>query len=882
MEDLDSGALGISGVKGENLQENVYKNNIKNTGLDGALVDHRQENHQESFKLLSDTDNEYHSAIDISPFTDKKQVGEKMNKRVRKGSHLDWKIHNVAGGCFSDITPLFSKDEKRILIALGSFVKVYDVKTGICMQTIGELDQRNNIDLPKITCMIADPSNEYRIYLSYEDGSIKLWDWTDNTMLRCRQTRKKIHTIVTSPLDPSSVYAVLEQSSDPSNSYNFSISAKSSSKKMYEVYCYTFPSINSNSTKITRSQRIIKFKAYVGMSISNDGKILVIGNTHSMYICKKMNSENKRSSWEIRKFNTDGVINTLAIHNDHVAIGDHEGKLLIYYNILKFQEPITRTFHWHPQPFSALNWILEGSYILTGGKESVLVFWQLRTGNKQFLPRLGSPIKKIGISPSNSSYTILLENNSIKVINAIDLKANIEISGVQIGKNISQRLPSIVHPITKNIIFACQSLFSSTFLQSYDILGDHQVYKTEIIRMFHLETLEKNGLTISKPKITHISLLMDGLWMATVDEWESLNEDYDLYEENTEIYLKFWKWDSTNKKWDLNTRIDSPHGLGKKVNGLHASPNKKKFSTIGSDGSLKIWKLKVKNENATVKTEIWVCQKVIRYTRISHDSSKQNEIFCMTWTLDGSMIVLGCRNILLIVNEQLGTICHTVNNLYRGKIVFLEALGAFIIIVTKKNILVWDILRATTRWCLDIPKIYQSLKDFCLAADHANQLFAISFNDPKEHNSKLYIFKITSPIPIFLKQHPHKIITLNHIPLNSSFSSFIFLDLSGHFFSLATDDMAFIKKNDSEPIQDNQHNLSNIYGATLNRTIKPLPEDDMRSKIVSMEALSVIFDKPAYTMPSLTTLLEETMKWIGEPPLKPFSKAFYSGIQEKE
>ncbi|EMR10798.1 hypothetical protein PNEG_00945 [Pneumocystis murina B123] len=852
--------------------------------INDELISYKEENKEESMELLSETDNEYHSAIDISPFTAKKEIQKKNNiikKNVKKISYLEWKIQNVAGGSFSDITPIFTKDEKRILIALGSFVKVYDIKTGICIQTIGELDQRNNIDLPKITSMILDPSNEYRIYLSYEEGSIKLWDWTDNSILRCRQTRKKIHTIITSPLDPSSIYAVLENSSDSSNLHNFPISTKSLYKKIYEVYCYTFPSINSNSTKIIRSQRIIKFKAYVGISISHDGKILVIGNTHSIYICKKTNFENKQSSWEIRKFNTGSVINTLVIHDDHVAVGDNEGKLLIYYNILKFEEPIIRTFHWHPQPFSALNWILQGSYILTGGKESVLVFWQLKTGNKQFLPRLGSPIKKIGVSRTNSFYAILLENNSIKIINAIDLKANTEISGVQIGKDISQRLPSIVHPITKNIIFACQSLFSSTFLQSYDIVGDYQVYKTEIIRMFHLETLEKNGSIISKPKITHISLLMDGLWMATVDEWESLNEDYDLYEENTEIYLKFWRWDSTNKKWDLNTRIDSPHGLGKKVNGLHASPNKKKFSTIGSDGSLKIWKLKVKNENATVKTEIWICHKVIRYTRISDDSSKQNEIFCMTWTLDGSMIVLGCRNILLIVNEQLGTICHTVNNLYRGKIIFLQALGAFIIIITKKNILVWDILRATTKWCLDIPKIYQSLKDFCLAADHANQLFAISFNNPKEHNSKLYIFKITSPIPIFLQQHPHRIIALNHVPLNSSFSSFIFLDLSGQFFSLATDDTAFIKKNDSEPIQENEFSLSNIYGASLNRTIKSLPEDDMQFKIVSMETLSFIFDKPAYTMPSLTTLLEETMKWIGEPPLKPFSKTFYSENQKK-
>lgn len=98
------------------------------------------------------------------------------------------------------------------------------------------------------------------------------------------------------------------------------------------------------------------------MSISDDEKTLVIGSTHSIYVCKKkeLNPETHQKLWETHKFDTRDPISTLLMYDNYVAVGDHEGKLLIYYNILNLEEPIIRIFHWHPQTFSALNFALEG------------------------------------------------------------------------------------------------------------------------------------------------------------------------------------------------------------------------------------------------------------------------------------------------------------------------------------------------------------------------------------------------------------------------------------------------------------------------------------------------------------------------------------------
>ena len=52
-----------------------------------------------------------------------------------------------------------------------------------------------------------------------------------------------------------------------------------------------------------------------------------------------------------------------------------------------------------------------GTYLLSGGEESVLVLWQLDTHTRQFRPRLGSPIVRVACSPGDSYFCISLQSN---------------------------------------------------------------------------------------------------------------------------------------------------------------------------------------------------------------------------------------------------------------------------------------------------------------------------------------------------------------------------------------------------------------------------------------------------------------------------------------
>jgi len=78
--------------------------------------------------------------------------------------------------------------------------------------------------------------------------------------------------------------------------------------------------------------------------------------------------------------------------------------------------------------------------------------------------------------------------------------------------------------------------------------------------------------------------------MATVDVRDG-NRD-----SRTEVYLKFWSWNTKTGVWTLNTRIDKPHG-DKKISSVVFNPCQVddmplQMVTVGDDGIVKVWKVR--------------------------------------------------------------------------------------------------------------------------------------------------------------------------------------------------------------------------------------------------------------------------------------------------
>ena len=123
-------------------------------------------------------------------------------------------------------------------------------------------------------------------------------------------------------------------------------------------------------------------------------------------------------------------ITSIEIMGDLLITGDVRGVVNI-----ELQKKST-TLHWHANPLPAMALTFDQNYLLTGGLESTLVIWQLQTRQKTFLPRLGAKIIDIQVSDCDLYYGLLLADNSVLIISAIDTGKRFMIMNTELQKSI--------------------------------------------------------------------------------------------------------------------------------------------------------------------------------------------------------------------------------------------------------------------------------------------------------------------------------------------------------------------------------------------------------------------------------------------------------------
>ena len=84
----------------------------------------------------------------------------------------------------------------------------------------------------------------------------------------------------------------------------------------------------------------------------------------------------------------------------------------------QFSKATKTVLHWHSLSVLSLCFTPEGSFLLSGGHECVLVKWMHRTGQTEFKPRLGAPLTEITLAKDNTLYaTQHLDNSKIRFLN---------------------------------------------------------------------------------------------------------------------------------------------------------------------------------------------------------------------------------------------------------------------------------------------------------------------------------------------------------------------------------------------------------------------------------------------------------------------------------
>lgn len=333
-----------------------------------------------------------------------------------------------------------------------------------------------------------------------------------------------------------------------------------------------------------------------------------------------------------------------------VAVGNTNGAIYLYENILSSGKPseqslTPRTLHWHREAVGCVKWSRDNNYLISGGKETVLVLWQLATGKKQFLPHLTAEIERLTVSPSGSSYAIQLADNSLMVLSTTELKPIANFAGLQAqsvevlekGKKshllfqnergivrsaaaLNPQSPDellITVPPSSSDFAQTTSPAPRPFLQTFDIASDRHISRQALTRN-NVTDFNKGpeGNKIRVPDVAFLQISHDGKWLATAEEWappspdvEFLAADRPANDEQRlfrrEIYLKIWRWDETRSVWALESRIDSPHQLNGdsqpgRILSLVADPVEVGFASVGEDSCVRIWKPKTRTRNGIV------------------------------------------------------------------------------------------------------------------------------------------------------------------------------------------------------------------------------------------------------------------------------------------
>ena len=446
-----------------------------------------------------------------------------------------------------------------------------------------------------------------------------------------------------------------------------------------------------------------------------------------------------------------------------------------------------------------------GNYVISGGLENTLVLWQLDTGQKQFLPHLGASVESIVVSPSGTSYSIRLADNSAMILSTSELKPTFSTTGIQIPSKITLskatrvRLPStpnvsVPEATTTVRIPACTSSghllvavppsFSSrqtvhtaqnpAYLQTFDIGGCSQISRQALTRT-KITTLNMGPESniIEEPSVTHIQPSHDGQWLATVDVWMPPKSDLARFafdqerviEEQIfrqEIYLKFWSRNEDSKVWELVSRIDNPHasqiGNPGRVLELVSDPSGAGFATVGEDGVVKSWRpairrrhgLEVRGKGGS-SLRSWYCKHAVPLESTLPEDVRGVKL---AYSQDGSVLAVGLQSVsqcpIYLLDARSGGIRSVQTGLYSGPLLGLGIINKYLITLSD-DLCVWDLVTDERLWGIQLKlpvlPLDRRAETTHLAVDAQNGIFAIAVPDVRDDPTS--ITDLRSQIAIF-------------------------------------------------------------------------------------------------------------------------------------
>ncbi|KAI9349735.1 WD40-repeat-containing domain protein [Obelidium mucronatum] len=739
--------------------------------------------------------------------------------------------------------------------AVGAAAYVSNAATG---QRTRTLANSANAGGGRIVGLAASPANAFVLFAAHEGKQVNVWDVSDGVLLKTWSFKDNIAHFKQDKNDPNAFFIVFavaphKKSSStattptPTSTSSSTITAPTASSsssssttfKLERVSLKLLEDSSSVKKKQLDSDRVLNsllpagFKYDVGglavsssvVSIFTDKAVFVwdatlssvgFGDPKRINIPKKQQIHNPK-------------ITCLAAHptTTLISAGLSTGEILLYHNPLHSSNnsnnnhpPAVQILHWHANPVLSLAFMNDGTTLLSGGVESVLVMWQTDLLSKRTIPRLaaGNSLLSISVSEDDALIGVVCGDASVRVISVANLAVKTCITGLKAreGRVLAGGNGLVVDPRTGNLVVAG----NVGCIQFYDALRDTHVMEVEAVAQNRIVVsggVDKEGGSIVPNKtdaaevglaaVKFVAFEQEGRrsrWMATLDERDSM-----CVGGESEVSLKFWLWDEVNQIYTVNTRVASPHdGPITSIRFFsvpHESDASKKVLHLIStslDTRFKVWELTPAPATSRDQTPSW--------TQKSQGFHKDAPIYSAAASSDGSMLAVACGSIVTLwdpsTNQMCATLCHPHAKEHVSKVEFVggDASGSdsgtdipCLVAVTSTRLYVWNLLTATVWWSIELGGLALGI-----TVDPDTNRFAVSVGirasslpTPPPHvagndsgveldseealkkskvlSTSILEFQVSSPVPTMTYSGEGKVqglqyISQSHVPVNTN------------------------------------------------------------------------------------------------------------------
>ncbi|KAG8895691.1 hypothetical protein FRC01_012246, partial [Tulasnella sp. 417] len=533
--------------------------------------------------------------------------------------------------------------------------------------------------------------------------------------------------------------------------------------------------------------------------------------------------------------------------------------------------------HWHAHEVGALAFTPNGAFLISGGVEAVMVLWNMDSGRRGNVPRVGAPIQGIStVDRPDAGQEILLglADGSFAMYNVAKARFRVQTGSVKLASSRSSDTEPILAVDSQRRRLALAS-FHPASIQIHSLLTSDSVQELEVAPTNRVSHKDK-PVFITPTTVTQAAFDHTGKWLATVDGREA------SLDSSAAWYLKFWELRTTAKgdRYVLNTRIDLPHKYEQVVAVEFCKPASgsglPKLATAGEDGTVKIW-----GARGPVGQESWVNRATLTY--------REETPLHFSFSPDGSVLAVAHGPYVTLWDGQTHALLYATSSLPFRKVHsvhFVGTSGRYLVISgDSKDAIVWDVLKnkALRRVSTPPPTSLHTLKTsrnplvvpipnsdyFVVAARHPNQTL-ISIHSPRQSD------------PLRTRFLPFQILRL--APLPSSPDRFVMAAIAADgSVSLVGDDLTLLPQQEGEverslsgkhPLSARPSLFENVFGRSAFKDLENVDTAPQSStEVVSADdrfgaAVDLrLLDGPAYLLPPIETLFTSLMEGVLVKPM---------------